>query len=56
MIYMRLPRHVVVLTEEETMDLLRRNPELWERGIKRGKAVIRSRARAKRAEGRRANA
>ncbi|MBC7341182.1 MAG: hypothetical protein H5U02_01800 [Clostridia bacterium] len=48
MIFLRLPDHLVVLTPGEVMTALQARPEIWERGIKRGKAHIRAMRRAQR--------
>ncbi len=53
-IEIRLPRYLLVLTEQELRRLLERNPDIWAAALKRGKAVIRARkarARSKTAGG-----
>lgn len=53
MVQIRLPKCWVLLTEREIEDLLKRDPELWETALKRGKAVMRARARETRQAARR---
>ncbi len=44
----RLPKCLVVLTKGELLTLLRQDPELWEKALKRGKVVRRRRQAEKR--------
>ena len=44
----RLPKCLVVLTKGELLTLLRQDPELWRKALKRGKAVRRRRQAEKR--------
>lgn len=53
MIEVKLPRCLVVLTEAELLSLLAHDRDLWARGLERGKAVLRSRAREAREAARR---
>ncbi|MDI7245860.1 MAG: hypothetical protein QME92_00060 [Bacillota bacterium] len=45
MIEIRLPKCRLFLSEAEIESLLKRDPELWEAALKRGKAITRARAR-----------
>lgn len=47
-IEIKLPRCVVILTTEEVSNLLQRDPELFQVGLKRGKAFTRARAKESR--------
>jgi len=43
MIEIRLPGCTIFLRTEEVLRLLTREPELWERALKRGKGILRNR-------------
>jgi len=43
MIEIRLPGTIIFLQVDEVLRLLTREPELWERAIKRGKGILRNR-------------
>lgn len=45
LIEIKLPRCLVVLTEAEILTLLRANPLIWERALRRGKFARRAAAR-----------
>ena len=45
MVEIRLPKCRLFLTEQEVEHLLKRDPELWEAALKRGKAILRARQR-----------
>jgi len=53
LIEVKLPRCLVVLTEAELLSLLAHDRDLWARGLERGKAVLRARAREAREAARR---
>lgn len=44
----RLPKCLIVLTKGELLTLLRQDPELWRKALKRGKVVRRRRQAEKR--------
>lgn len=50
-IEIKLPGCRVFLLPEEINRLLQRDPELYAEGLRRGKAIIRARARERRAKG-----
>jgi len=41
-ITLKLRKYTLVLTEEELNSLLNRDIDLWEKGIKRGKMILRN--------------
>jgi len=43
-IKIQLPKHLVVLTARELMQLLAKDPDLWAEAIRRGKGVRRAEA------------
>lgn len=43
MIEIKLPKCLLVLTEQELQSLLTRDPTLWATALQRGKAVMRAR-------------
>lgn len=45
MVEIRLPKCRLFLTEQAVEHLLKRDPELWEAALKRGKAILRARQR-----------
>ncbi|MGB9792117.1 MAG: hypothetical protein ACPLTR_06005 [Thermacetogeniaceae bacterium] len=47
-IIVKLPKCVVVLTRGELMTLLKANPTIWERALKRGKAFMRAQLQERR--------
>jgi hypothetical protein len=51
MIEIRLKKYRLFLTENELQSLLARDPDLWATAIRRGKAVLRARAAARRQGG-----
>ena len=44
----KLPKCLLVLTRGELISLLKHDPNIWQRGLKRGKALRRARQTAKR--------
>lgn len=44
----KLPKCLIVLTKGELIAILKHNPDIWQRGLKRGKAVRRARQTVKR--------
>lgn len=45
MVEIRLPKCRLFFTQQEIESLLKRDPELWEAALRRGKAIMRARAR-----------
>lgn len=45
MVEVRLPKCRLFFTQQEIESLLKRDPELWEAALRRGKAIMRARAR-----------
>lgn len=48
LIEIKLPKYLLVLTQEEMLALLKANPVLWSRVIRRGKILQRARAAERR--------
>ncbi|MDI6709469.1 MAG: hypothetical protein QME76_02075 [Bacillota bacterium] len=51
LVELRIRRALLVLSEQELIDLLRRDPGLWQQALLRGKALKRARLAQERAKG-----